>query len=165
MGTCRKELAEAVIEDCYELSLTDALKKHGVKPQNFFPTLSLVPSLDEKFMRAQQARAELYMAEMIGIADNESIDPNRARNMILVREKYAAKLHPKKFSDRIDINVNTQIDIRGALDEAKNRVRNVLDISNSLAIEEHKEIDLTPTGSKPVENVGTVKNELDELLE
>ncbi len=165
MGTIRKELAEAVIKECFNDSLKNALKKHKVNAQNFFKTLAEVPSLDEEYSRAQQSRSELFMDEIIDIADNEDIDYNRARNMIQVRQLYASKMKPNKFGDRIDVNINQHVSIRDALDEAKNRVREVLDITKTLTLEQHTEKQNTPTGSKPVDEIGgTAKNDIDDLL-
>lgn len=161
---CSREKAELVIQDCYELSLTAALKKHGVKPQNFFSTLANVPSLDEKYVRAQHGRSELYMDEIINIADTED-NAQKARNQIDARKLYASKMKPNKFGDRIDVNLNQTVDIRGALDEARTRIRDVLDISKTQLIETKQDSSTQDVGSQPAIDVGTAKNELDDLLE
>lgn len=156
MGTCRKELAEAVIKDMYEDSLKQALLKHGVKAQNFFATLNNDPLLDELYVRAQQSRAEMFMEQMVEIADTVE-DAQRARNMIEVRSRYAAKMKPNKFGDRIDLNVNSTVDIRMALDSAANRMRQVLDIT--------QQSELLTTGSQPAVATKAPILELDDLLE
>lgn len=162
---CKREKAEAVIQSCYGNSLKISLEIHGVKSQNFFKLLSEVPSLDEEYTRAQHARSEMFMDQMIEIADDKEIDPNRARNMIQVRQTYAAKMKPNKFGERIDVNLNQQIDIRGALDEARSRIRDVLDISKMQVIDTKQEVLNPAVGSQPTTDESPVEIKLGDLLD
>jgi hypothetical protein len=148
----KKERAEAAIEELFEtqLSLKDLLAKHGVAPGNFFKLLSQVPLLDTAYKHAQAGRIELLVDEIISIADNES-DPQKARNMIDVRKWMASKIAPHKYGERLEVNLNANVDIRGALLEASNRIRSV--------------IELSATGSQPVAEIAEFKTDLDKLLE
>jgi hypothetical protein len=54
----------------------------------------------DMYARAREQRADLIADEIIAIADNEA-DPNRARVKIDARKWAAAKLNPKRYSDRV----------------------------------------------------------------
>lgn len=74
------------------------------------------------FARSQEYRAEVLADKVLEISDDPEIDAARQRNMILARQWLASKLMPKKFGDKIDVNVNNSIDLRVALDDARKRV-------------------------------------------
>ena len=103
------------------LSLKSQLKLIGVEPFKFFDALNDRPDLEALYTRAQVARAELEVENIIDIADTED-DAQRARNRIDTRRWYAAKMRPQKYGDRIDLNINQTVDIGSALIEAKSRV-------------------------------------------
>lgn len=70
---------------------------------------------------ARRARADMLMAEVVEIADDRSHDmvqigeqwvpnpvaPSRSKIMCDVRLKVAAKLHPQKYGDKLDITANS----------------------------------------------------------
>lgn len=162
----KRERAEAVIQDMHEMTLTKALKKHGVGTRNFFGLLKQVPSLEEAYALAQEARAEILADEIVDIADDSTAyDAQKARNQIDVRKWAASKMRPQKYGERIDVNLNQTVDIRGALEESKARVRQVLEIPKIQLVETTSSIVETTGGLKPPETGSTVKNELDDLLD
>lgn len=154
--------AQLVIGSLYETkSLKNALELHSVNIQNFFRTLANNPVIDEEYVRAQQAIGELLVDELISIADDEKVDPNRARNMLEMRKFVASKFKPQKFGDRIDINLTAAPDIQVALAAAKSRVRDVQ------AIDITQQISHDATGYKPVDALQSGdadQKALDELL-
>jgi hypothetical protein len=83
--------------------------------------------LGQKYARAVEQRADALADQTIEIADDETKDPNRARNQIQARQWVAAKTAPKKFGDRIDLNVTQSIDIRAVLADARGRLRPMCD--------------------------------------
>lgn len=111
-------------------SLTVALAHVGVPVSSFFEIIHDNPSLSEKYARAQHSRADLHADEILDIADNEAIDPHRARNMIEARKWHTSKMKPNKFGDRIDVNVTERLDLRGAIALAEERLRPLRDLSN-----------------------------------
>jgi len=167
--TLPTEIMEKVIGDLYKTqSVTQTLKDHDVKPQEFYQTLKTYPLLAEMYSRAQDARADLFADEIIHIADNE-VDHNKARNRINARMWTTAKMKPSVYGDRLDLNVNQNIDIRGALDEAKNRIRDIIQIPSAQLVESITTNRIAPPGSKPGEDVNADKNaptlvNIDDLL-
>lgn len=111
-----------IIEQVYSgLSLRAILGPNSARRRRFFETLWSTPSLEERYDRAQKARGEMLVEEIVEIADTER-DAQKARNQIDARKWYASKTQPKKYGDRIDLNVNQTVDIGAALEAAKSRI-------------------------------------------
>lgn len=102
-------------------SISNALKLAKTKASAFFKALREYPDLQLQFDDVQSALSEQLVDEMLQIADSEP-DSNRARNRIHVRQWYASKMKPRKFGEKIDINMNQTVDLKGALAEARSRV-------------------------------------------
>lgn len=100
--------------------LVDICKELGCSPPWMYQQIAENPALAEAHMRARQVRAEIDVDEMKSIADNEP-DVNRARIKIDLRKWVASKYNAQLYGDRLDVNVNTTIDVRSALNEAKSR--------------------------------------------
>lgn len=153
-GMTAAQKIEAILDEFHESkqSINKLFIKYGLAPRVFYESLAAVPSQDQSYSRAQLARAEMFADEIIDIADDES-DPNKARNRINARQWYASKIQPKKYGDRIDLNVTETIDLSKALADSLNRARDVIDISSSR------------TGCEPVQIESPTKNaDLDDLL-
>lgn len=157
---------EEIISDLYNdtqpVMLT--LRRHEVSPQRFYETLKTVPLLAESYARAQDTRADLFAEEIVSIADTEP-DHNKARNQMNARIWATSKLKPHVYGERLDINMNTTVDIIGALSEANNRIRDIIMIPKTQLLDTTTTIVYDTTGSKPVETGSTVIIDLDELLD
>lgn len=115
------KLISAVIEEVFEGQLLSAvLTRYGIPRSKFYKAITDYPSLNSYYLLSQQSRGELYVDEIVNIADTE-IDPQRARVQIDARKWYASKVIPKKYGDRLDLNVSGSIDIASALAAAKAR--------------------------------------------
>lgn len=126
------EKVHKVIESITEMeTLKNALKIHKISSSKFFKMIHAEPKLETSYSLAQCAKTELIVEDIIEIADTD-IDPQRARNRIDARKWYASKMKPNKFGDRLDINLNQTIDIRGVLEEAKRRALPDSDHSNDI---------------------------------
>lgn len=145
---------EEIIKEVFEgSSLKEALKKHGLSRGTFYSHVEKNASLSDSYVRALHARTDAVAEEILEIADNDE-DPQRARNRIQARQWYASKLRPEKYGERIDLNVNTTIDIKGALEEARARalpMRDLKQVEDAQIVEMKQLSDLVLTGSKPVD--------------
>ena len=103
-------------------SIRNALKAHNFDKNVFFRCVAENPLWSESYNRAQAVRAELLVDEAIDIADN-SDDAMKARNQIDIRKWYASKILPHKFGEKIDVTITQNVDVKGAIEEAKKRVR------------------------------------------
>lgn len=159
-----KEKADRVIKDVSGTkTLTLALKENKIDSQAFFEALKEVPLLASKYADAQAARAELLVDEIIDIADNED-DAQKARNRIDVRKWAASKMKPEKFGDRIDVNIKGTPDIKSALEEARNRIRQVIEITTTQVLESTATKNQDATGLQPAETGSTENFDLDDLF-
>lgn len=144
-----------IIQDIFEgSSLKLALKKHEVSRGQFYSAVEKNAELANRYTHALQARTDAIAEEVVEIADTDE-DPQRARNRMQARQWYAAKLMPGKYGERIDLNVNTTVDIKGALEEARSRLLPTRDLGNveDAQVIESKAITHTDTtGYKPVSN-------------
>jgi len=145
---------EKIIDSLIEFqSVRKSLLFHGVSNTEFYKTLNENPSLENQYVRAQAAMAELLAEEIIEISDTDH-DAARARNRIDTRKWYAGKTKPHKFGDRIDLNVNQIVDIGSALAEAKSRVVSEIPQSSQV-IDNIKQIANQTTGYEPVDPTET----------
>ncbi len=122
-----RALAQAIIKDiCEGVSLKAAAATHRVSWPNFYYYMLKYPDLTDAYAAAQTARAELHADEILEIADNE-IDLMRAKLKIDTRKWYASKMQPRKYGDRLDVNISQQPDILGAIEAARGRVLPIRD--------------------------------------
>jgi hypothetical protein len=153
--TCTDAQFESVLNLIMEgRSLRKACDSIGVSLHNF--QYRLRSGGNEQMLhytRALELRADVLGDDVIDIADNPEIDPNRARNQITARQWNAAKTSPKKFGERIDLNVSQSLDITAILTDARQRLRPV---SDQLPIIEMQVID-----TKVLDVPGASDNESD----
>jgi hypothetical protein len=101
-------------------NITHYLADIGMDDMRFYEIVEVTPELSGAYARAKRARAENLANEIVSIADQEE-DAQRARNRIQARQWYAAKILPREYGDRMDINVTQTIDIGSALADARAR--------------------------------------------
>lgn len=155
-----------IIKDMVEgLPLKTALSMRLIPHIEFFRFVNSTPKYLSEYESAQQAKAELVAEQVIDIADDESIDAQRARNKIDARRWYAAKMKPAKFGERVDLNLNLHVDIGAALLDAQQRVRHILDGAQQAqqqVIETTAKQLTTATDQQSVDT--PLKNDLDDIL-
>ncbi len=82
--------------------------------QTFYKWMAKYPIVGEMYARARAERADLVADECVTIADTDP-DPQRARVRIDARKWWAAKVNPKKYGDRqqVDMTVSGSLDSMG----------------------------------------------------
>ena len=88
---------------------------------NFIRAVLRNPKLAQAYDEARVAQASALAEQALEVADTER-DSARARNMIDVRKWLAAKLNPRQFGDRIDLNIEQSVSIKSALEAAESRI-------------------------------------------
>ncbi len=120
-----QELGLAAVKIIQELYTTRKLRptieSNGLTTAEFFAVLDARPDIERQYCSYQLALAELDADELVDISDEHG-DPVRNRNRIQARQWRAAKMKPHKFGERIELNVNTTIDIGATLLEARKRL-------------------------------------------
>lgn len=114
-----QELADAVCELISTGESIRAICKAENMPamSSIFKWLSIHPEFAEQYARAKEIQTEKIADELIEIADDESGDvsgelkmPNsvavqRARLKVDTRKWLLSKLQPKKYGDKLDMNL------------------------------------------------------------
>lgn len=161
-----EDIFRAIIKDLVEgRPIKSILESIGVPVYEFFKFINSAPKYLSEYESAQQAKAEIVAEEIISISDDDTCEPQRARNKIDARRWYASKMKPAKFGDRVDLNLNLHVDIGAALIDAQQRVRHILDGA------QHTQQQVIETTAKQIttatdqQSVDTpLKNELDDIL-
>lgn len=78
--------------------------------------------LRRRYEEAMRIRADMLAEEIVSIADVDD-DPVRARNRISARTWWASKLHPRRYGERLEMNLHTDVSAAEALAEARARIR------------------------------------------
>lgn len=89
----------------------------------FYSRLVKFDFLQVLYARAKEIRADVFADAIIDIVDDDTIDPQMARNRADARKWHASKMNPSRFGDRIELNINKKPDLAGALLEGKRRVQ------------------------------------------
>lgn len=113
---------QAIIADLYDMKgLKQSIKKQNIRTQDFADYIKENKELSRQYALCQEFRADLMVDELLDIADSND-DPAKVRNQINARQWCAAKLKPKTYGDRIDLNVTQTLEIGQTLALAKSRL-------------------------------------------
>ena len=126
--------------------LREAIKGTGMTPQLFHYYLQSDKEAAVAYARAVEVKGDLLADEVIQLADGDG-DPAKVRNQIQARQWLAAKLN-KKYSERIDLNVQQTIDIGSTLAEARARLIPIRDQSNVVDVTTVDSIDFASKGER-----------------
>lgn len=114
------ERVSAVIEEIYAGKRLRDVLPSPKEMRHFYEFVAENGDYAIAYQRAQQARAEILVDEIVDISDTE-MDAQRARNRIDARKWYASKMQPHKYGDRLDVNVSGTVNIAAALSDAAKR--------------------------------------------
>jgi len=84
--------------------------------------MAVDPRLREAYESAMRLRADYLAEEIIGIADSDA-DPQRVRNQVSARTWWASKINPRRYGERLEVDLSADLSVTAALAEAKSRVR------------------------------------------
>lgn len=103
-------------------SLRAACTRADVSLATFYEVITGSRGVAEAYQRAREVRADLDVDQILDISDDETIDPQRARNMIEARKWRASKQYAKVYGDKLDISSTQTISISDVRQEALKRV-------------------------------------------
>jgi len=66
------------------------------------------PEFAQMYAHARERQQEVFAAQVIAIADTEK-DSAKARNMMDARKWYAARVAPRKWGDRIEVDAKVEV--------------------------------------------------------
>jgi hypothetical protein len=107
--------------------LDKALKFADLTRHGFNKCLTLNDKDAISYAQAQRIKAEFLADETIEIADTDT-NFMIARNRIDARKWVASKLNSQKYGDRLDLHVTEHVDIRAAIEDARSRSREVIQV-------------------------------------
>lgn len=125
-------------------------KRFGIKSSEFYHFVFSDPRFEQEYETARKIKSEMLVEQCLVISDDSEIEPNLIATRVKVRQWYASKMIPQKYGDRIDVNVNQPLDIAGAIESGRTRLRNNAIIKDAEVIEITNVNGLATTGSKPV---------------
>lgn len=119
--TIRDKVLEAFNKYAEGGTIGRALDDLGLCRRDFYRALRQEPSLQEEYLSIQKGRADMMVDEAYAISTDSVADPKRARVQADIRLKIAGNYDRARFGEKVDINMNGQVDITAALLEARNR--------------------------------------------
>lgn len=119
------------------------------------------PSFDESYRRAQETGFEVQADQLFDIP-HEIEDVNKARLLSDNIKWVLARRARDRYGDKLDVNLNQTVDIKGALADARSRVRDVGPAVITQVIESSKQNQVSATGLETCED-DTEKEGCDEL--
>ncbi len=122
-----KARAIEILDQMIEFGPNLAIKASGYNVGQFFKLLSRESDLMNLYLANQQLYTEIKAVEVIDIADSPG-DPAVAKNKILSRQWFAGRILHKKYGDKLSVDHTHTVDIKGAIEEAKNRAYKVINV-------------------------------------
>lgn len=98
------------------ISTGESLRKicqddHLPAAQNVFKFIYRDDEFREQYEEARREQSEWFSEEIIEIADVGSGDTQRDRLRVDARKWLMSKVLPKKYSDKVDVDLNGEVDI------------------------------------------------------
>jgi len=116
MGRPSKMTNEVQAEILKRISTGESLRKicsndHLPNAKNVFSFIYTNDEFRNKYEASRREQAEWLGEEIVDIADNDTGDTQRDRLRIDARKWVMSKMLPKKYSDKIDVDMGGEVDI------------------------------------------------------
>lgn len=135
----RDKVLEIIEEYADGGTIKEVLKKFRMHPSTFYKLRKIHAELEDAFIAAREFRGETDGDEVVSIADDPDIDPQRARNMIDARKWRASKHYPKVYGDKQTLEIDTGPNLMDAISAAKQRAlppgRNLEEVQDAQYVE------------------------------
>lgn len=149
------------------MTLKDICAKYDWAPDNVgtvYEWRDRTPENTELYVRAQHLKADNLADESLQISDGRG-DPQRDRLRVETRKWAASRFNPRKYGEKLDLTVETKLDLKGALEAAKQRIAlPERDQSDVIDAEYTDIIDVSlpaPTDTKSVDTPETTEDDDD----
>ena len=103
------EMAERICEELASGKHLHMICKEEWAPgeRTVYQWLDKNPDFAQLYAHARERQQEVFAAQVIAIADTEK-DSAKARNMMDARKWYAARVAPRKWGDKIEIDAKVE---------------------------------------------------------
>ena len=117
MGRPSKMTDEVQAEILKRISTGESLRKicsndHLPNAKNVFSFIYTNDEFRNKYEASRREQAEWLGEEIVDIADNDTGDTQRDRLRIDARKWVMSKMLPKKYSDKIDVDMKQEVNTR-----------------------------------------------------
>lgn len=110
-GIITEEIQTLICEQIMKgKSLACICRENNITESSVYAMLNKLPQFAEQYTHARERQADLFADEIIEIADNcfaTQDDVAKAKLQLDARKWVCSKLHPKKYSERIEADVKT----------------------------------------------------------
>jgi len=106
----RPEMADKICEELASGKHLHMICKEDWAPgeRTVYQWLDKNPEFAQMYAHARERQQEVFAAQVIAIADTEK-DSAKARNMMDARKWYAARVAPRKWGDRIEVDAKVEV--------------------------------------------------------
>jgi hypothetical protein len=127
---------EWVINDTFEsIKIEDTLKKINMNRRQFNSYLKDNPEFAMVFAQAEIDACKFIENDMLNIHRKAKDDHKLARVMLEAMRKVLEYRNPAKYSPKMDMNLNGTISVRGAIDNANNKLTELIrDVTPALSM-------------------------------
>lgn len=98
-----------------------AMDAVGISRRDFYRTMRQDPELKAIYYEIQEGRADMMYDEAYEIGTSEAVNPQRARVQSEIRMKIAAAFDRKRFGEKVQLDVQGNVSVIGALEAARQR--------------------------------------------
>ena len=102
--------------------LRGILKLLNLQVKPFYRRINTDDAARNSYIRAIECRAHAFAEQSIDVAEDESIDPHRGRNIMAALQWVASKQNRASYGDKVDLNISGSIDYAKLQLEARRRV-------------------------------------------
>lgn len=91
------------------LTLQDAAAEVGIDRRRVWEIVGASQEGRDAFRAALEAKAEIYAAEIVELADREDLAPDDKRVRVDARKWVASRLLPQRYGDRVQVDAKVQL--------------------------------------------------------
>ncbi len=107
-------------------SLKRALDQHGLNSTAFMCQINADNLLARRYSQVKIVLCDVLASEILDKADDLEADPRRSALQVAARQWLASKWNAKQYGDRLNLDITEQVDVAGALLEARARSDKVI---------------------------------------
>ena len=107
-------------------SLKRALDQHGLNSTAFMCQINADNLLARRYSQVKIVLCDILASEILDKADDIEADPRRSALQVAARQWLASKWNAKQYGDRLNLDITEQVDVAGALLEARARSDKVI---------------------------------------
>lgn len=153
-------------------SIRQAIADTNLKGLHFYEALRAYPALELEYLQTQQMRAEYMLDQAFTLLDDAEavkLDPRGSRVRVDGLIKLAEKYHPRKFGDKLQVELTAKPSLANAIDARFNAIlspqRNLVEVEHAQDAEFAMLTDQRNTECSSVSEPANAKTQDDALAQ